>query len=214
MMGRRQRIWYEGAIYHLINRGNNQQNIFHDLSDRFLFLNKLEQLSLEHELKIFAFCLMTNHYHLLLQTGMIHIAKTMHQLHTYYAKQHNIKYNVKGQLFQERYRSILVERDSYLLDVSRYIHLNPVQAGLVRLPVDYSFSSMKFYLGLPYNLPLTIQTDLPLLLLSNNTVKSRKMYLDYVHAQLGKEYSLESYITDDDILGSENFVQEINAKYL
>ena len=108
-----------------------------------VFLNRLKHVVGEHCLKVHAYCFMTNHYHLVLETSNRHIADTMWALNTYYSKQYHIKYGTSGHLFQGRYRSVLVEKDAYLLEVSRYVHLNPVKARLAALPEYYPWSSMK-----------------------------------------------------------------------
>lgn len=181
-MGRNKRIWYEGAIYHIFNRGNNKQNIFRDAKDHRIFLLKLNYSIEEHGIKIHAFCLMPNHYHLLLQTSDINISKTMHKFLTNYSKYYNHRYNFSGHLFQGRYKSILVEKDSYLLEVSRYIHLNPVDAKLVTRPEQYLYSSLKYYIDPKLNPPIKLHTETILGYFRNEKKPdNRKTYLHFVN---------------------------------
>ena len=114
-MGRKPRIWYEGAMYHIINRGNSRQNIFVDPADCMVFLNQLKHVVGEHGFRVHAYCLMTNHYHLVLEASQWNIADSMWALNTYYSKQYHIKYSTSGHLFRGRYRSVLVEKDTLLV---------------------------------------------------------------------------------------------------
>lgn len=213
-MSRKPRIWYEGALYHIINRGNKKQNIFFDTADRNLFLTKLRDLVDNHGLKVHAYCLMTNHYHLALETSSKHIADTMHALNTFYSKQHHLKYGTSGHLFQGRYRSILVEKDAYLLEVSRYIHLNPVGPGLVKLPEHYPWSSMKVYTGVN-NDDTFVYRDTILGFFNKDKDKkvAKESYRRFVHAKLEDPDTIDGTITYDDILGSKMFVKEARAKF-
>jgi REP element-mobilizing transposase RayT len=210
-MGRRPRIWYPGAVYHITNRGNGRANIFVEGDDRRLFLNKLASIMKEHGIKLYAYCLMTNHYHLLLETGNVHIAESMRMLHTFYSKQYHLKYGTCGHLFQERYRSVLVQKENYLLEVSRYIHLNPVRARLVTVPEHYPWSSFRSYVSGDFGL---IDPDPILASFALDVAQAREAYRRFVYAKLADDgYSLEGLITEDDILGSAEFVRETVALY-
>lgn len=210
-MGRRPRIWYPGAVYHITNRGNGRANIFVEGDDRRLFLSKLSSIMKEHGIKLYAYCLMTNHYHLLVETGNVHIAESMRMLHTFYSKQYHLKYGTCGQLFQERYRSVLVQKENYLLEVSRYIHLNPVRARLVTVPEHYPWSSFRSYVSGDFGL---IDPDPILASFALDVAQAREAYRRFVYAKLADDgYSLEGLITEDDILGSAEFVRETVALY-
>lgn len=211
-MGRKPRIWFEGAMYHITNRGNSRQNIFVDSGDRMVFLNRLRHVVVEHGLKVHAYCLMTNHYHLVLETSNRHIGDSMWALNTYYSKQYHIKYGTSGHLFQGRYRSVLVEKDAYLLEVSRYVHLNPVKACLAALPEHYPWSSMKVYTGEGADSSL-IYRDTILGYFNEDLEAAQESYRRFVHAKLAEQDSLEEFVTYDDILGSNPFVSEVRALY-
>lgn len=203
-MGRANRIWYPGATYHVIARGNRQQEIFRDTEDRQVFLQKIGWVKSKNSFKLHAYVLMTNHYHLLLETSNVDVAEIMRDLNGFYTRSFNKKCGFIGHLFQGRYRSILVEKEVYLLEVSRYIHLNPVRAGIVKRPEDFRWTSFRAYLG-KYD-PLR-DCDKVLELVDGKDPVNQ--YRDFVYEQLGvPDYTLEDRIADGDILGSPGFVRE------
>jgi len=146
-MGRPVRIEYVGALYHISSRGNERKKIFLDVEDRIRFLNLLREYHDRYGILIHSYVLMDNHYHLILETPMGNLLKVMHGINGGYTGYFNRKYKRVGHLFQGRYRAILVEKESYLLPLSRYVHLNPVRAGLVRRPEGYRWSSYRGYIG-------------------------------------------------------------------
>lgn len=135
----------ESGIYHIILRGANRQDIFHNDDDCYRFLKILETYKTQSEISIFAWCLMGNHVHLLLKEGKEELAFTMKRIGVSYASYYNRKYKTVGHLFQDRFRSENIENDAYLLSVTRYIHQNPVKAGIVTKPDDWKWSSCKSY---------------------------------------------------------------------
>jgi putative transposase len=140
-MPRAPRIDIPGLVYHVTSRGNRQSDLFHDEEDRGRFLRFLSQARDEFPFQLHAYCLMTNHYHLLLQTIEDSLANTMQYFKSHYAIWFNRKYKHTGHLHQGRYHSIPVETDAYFTTVARYIHLNPVRAGMVARPEDYRWSN-------------------------------------------------------------------------
>ena len=147
-IARKRRIWYPGATYHLMERGIRRQAIFEEEEDYHVFLAILKSAMAKYGCILHAYCIMTNHFHLLLETGEAEISKFMKQLANCYAMYFNRKYGYKGHLFEGRYKACLVESDSYFLQTSRYIHLNPVKAGIVAYPEDYRWSSYRTMIGL------------------------------------------------------------------
>ena len=145
-MARKNRVWFPGAVYHIISRGNRRKMIYRDESDYLDFLERLEKVKIKHDLTIHSICLMTNHFHMLIGTEDVEIWKTMHMLLHPYAADFNRKYILTGHLFENRYIGKLIDSDSYFLETSRYIHLNPVKAGIVRRPMDYRYSSCADFL--------------------------------------------------------------------
>ncbi len=146
-MSRKNRVWYPGAIYHIMCRGNHRSEIFRDDEDRQVYLTKIQE-TLEHfPFLLHSYCLMTNHVHLQLETKDVNIANIMKKLNMLYVLYFNKKYNYVGHLFQGRYRSEVIQEDPQFLSTSKYIHLNPVRANMVEVPVEYSWSSYKVYLS-------------------------------------------------------------------
>jgi REP element-mobilizing transposase RayT len=130
-MPRKARIDAPGALHHIIARGIARKKVFDDDVDRDFFLERLGTIVQESRTRCFAWALIPNHFHLLLKTGAIPIATVMKRLLTGYAMRYNRRHKRFGHLFQNRYKSILCQEDSYLLELVRYIHLNPLRAGLV-----------------------------------------------------------------------------------
>lgn len=146
-MARQLRHAYPGAIYHIINRGSRRDKIFRKAGDKEEFLNRLEQVTSKYEGIIFCYCLMDNHYHLLIQTPHANISDIMKNLQGGYANWFRSRYGQVGPLFQSRYKSVVVEDESYLVTLSAYIHLNPVRAKMVGTPEEYEWSSYSQYLN-------------------------------------------------------------------
>lgn len=146
-MSRPLRIEYKEAWYHVMNRGRNREDIFHDNIDYKAFTDLLIETCEMWNFRISAYCLMPNHYHLLVQTPDANIARGMRHLNGVYTQRYNRRYNSEGSIFKGRYKSILVDGDAYLLEIVRYIHLNPVKAGIVKTPEKYIWSSHKGYLS-------------------------------------------------------------------
>lgn len=144
-MARALRAEYEGAFYHVTSRGNDRNRIFFNKTDYTKFKSYLEEGINKFGYRLHAYILMTNHYHLLLETPNANLSKIMHYLNSSYTAYINKKRDRSGHLFQGRYKAILVQKDDYLLELSRYIHLNPVKAGIVEKPRNYPHSSYKFY---------------------------------------------------------------------
>ncbi|MGD0919811.1 MAG: transposase, partial [Thermodesulfobacteriota bacterium] len=130
-MPRQPRLDAPGALHHLMGRGIQRTQIFRTDRDREDFLNRLQELCRDENLIVYAWSLMTNHYHLLVRTGRQSLSKTMRKLLTGYAVNFNLRHRRNGHLFQNRYKSIICEEDPYLLELTRYIHLNPIRAGIV-----------------------------------------------------------------------------------
>jgi REP element-mobilizing transposase RayT len=146
-MAYKKRIWYPGAKYHIISRGNKKRDIFLDKLDFKVFITILRETRKEHTYSLMSYCLMPNHIHLQLKTFDAEIWKIMRSINWRYASYFNKRYQTVGHVFQGRYRSKLIENNYYNLIVNRYIHLNPVKDKLTLKPEDYRWSSYKVYLG-------------------------------------------------------------------
>ena len=145
-MARPLRVQYPGALYHITSRGNEKKNIYLDDSDRRRFLEILQDYHDRLGILIHCFVLMDNHYHVVLETPGGNLLKVMHGINSGYTGYFNPKYGRVGHLFQGRYKGILIDKDSYLLQVSRYVHLNPVRAKIVEMPEEFEWSSYGGYM--------------------------------------------------------------------
>jgi REP element-mobilizing transposase RayT len=146
-MARRGRIHYSGAVYHVMVRGNGGQDIFFDESDRIRFCDLLEEGVKRFQVRIPALCLMSNHVHLVVQVDEIPLSRLIQNVSFRYTRYRNAKERRTGHLFQGRYKAIVIDVERYLLELVRYIHLNPVRAGIVGRPEEYRWSSHRAYLG-------------------------------------------------------------------
>lgn len=145
-MGRRPRVHYHGAFYHVINRGNQGQRIFKDKADFRLFQLLVRDAQRQFGFKLYAYVLMPNHFHALIQISQRPLSKVMQSVLYRYTRYYNQRYHKAGHLFQGRYKAILCDKESYLLELVRYIHLNPVRAQMVTDPKTYPWSSHRMYL--------------------------------------------------------------------
>jgi putative transposase len=159
------------SFYHVTLRGNRQQPLFHDSYDRRRWQNLLAVAMLKYGARLHLYCWMTNHVHMVLECGNIPIHKTLHWAAGAYARVFNTKYAHVGHLFQDRYGSRLIDTDAYLLQLIRYIHVNPVTAGMVAAPIEYRWSSYR-----PYALarePDWLTTDFVLALFGEDRIAAR-----------------------------------------
>ena len=146
-MARPLRIEFEGAFYHVIARGNARLDIFLDDADRRSFIDNLGRVSQRFDWQVWAWCLMDNHYHLLIETRLATLSKGMREVNGVYTQAFNRRHRRVGHVLQGRYRAILVDQDAYLLELARYIVLNPVRAGLVQSAEDYAWSCYQALMG-------------------------------------------------------------------
>ncbi|WP_175640723.1 transposase [Metabacillus schmidteae] len=147
-MPREARVKSKTGIYHIIWRGANRQEIFHDEEDWKKFLDILKKYKTNCELIVYAWCLMNNHVHVLIKEGNEDISITMKRIGVSYVGYYNWKYRTTGHLFQDRFKSENVETNKYLVTVVRYIHQNPVKAGMVKQTEDWEWSSCRGYYGI------------------------------------------------------------------
>lgn len=145
-MARQLRIEFEGAFYHITSRGNLRDRIFFDGKDREIFLEILKRTKERYGYLLHAYALMENHYHLFIETPKANISQIMQNVNTSYTVYINRRYNRFGHLFQGRFKGIIVDKENYLIVLSRYIHLNPVRAGIVNRPEDYRWTSYREYI--------------------------------------------------------------------
>jgi putative transposase len=211
-MTRPLRIEYPGAFYHVTSRGNEQKDIFKSRKDREKFLNYLESATERYGAVIHAFCLMNNHYHILLETPTGNLSQIMRHLNGAYTTYFNIKRKRAGHLFQGRYMAILVEADSYGLELSRYIHLNPLRAGSVNRPEEYEWSSYRHYIGLA-KAPSWLKTGFVLDVFGGKDAERK--YREFVNEGMKEESESPLMgVIASTILGSPEFVRVKSQEHL
>jgi putative transposase len=208
------RVEFPGAFYHVTSRGNERKMVFQNNRDREKYLTYLESAHDRYGAIIHVYCFMGNHYHLLLETPRGNLSKILHHINGAYTTYFNVKRGRFGHLFQGRFKGILVEKDAYCKELSRYIHLNPVRAGLVKNPSEYPWSSYRYYIGREKK-PEWLTTEMILSDFGSEERKRYRGYRDYVEGREGKE--LESpfkRVIASTFLGSEEFINNIRVKYL
>jgi putative transposase len=211
-MARAWRIEYEGALYHVLSRGNERRDIFFDDEDRTLFLIGLSEAGERFAVDVLAYVLMGNHYHLLLRTRRANLSKAMQWLGLSYTTRFNFKQSRSGHLFQGRFKSMLVQNDAYLLQLSYYIHRNPLRAGMVERLADYRWSSYPAY-AYENRAPEWLNTEV---ILSQLVSAGDRHHAYRKNAQkyAEEEGRLWEDLRHGFILGSERFVKTIKARYL
>jgi len=207
-MARPLRIVYEGAFYHVTARGNERKNIFLSRRDYERFLSYLTDAVHKFGMVLHTFVLMTNHYHLILESPRANLSSFMHALNSAYTTYFNIKRGRSGHLFQGRYKAMVVDKDHYLLELSRYIHLNPVRAGLAEKPEDYPYSSLRCYL-FPKEETVVFR-DLIWGMISRQRRKAPQRYREFVVSALReKPGNPFDKVYGGVILGGKEFIAEV-----
>jgi REP-associated tyrosine transposase len=206
-MTRPLRIEFPGAVYHITSRGNARQSIFDHFTDKKQFLFILEQVVVKYQWLCHAYCLMDNHYHLLIENTEPNLSAGMRQLNGVYTQTFNRKYDRVGHLFQGRFKSILVEKENYLLELSRYIVLNPVRAKLVAKPGQFTWSSYKATAGL-IKIPEYLTIDWILQRFGKQKYAAQKKYKAFVNEGL-KQSSPWEHLKAQCFLGSEKFIANL-----
>jgi len=210
-MSRAWRIEYEGALYHLLSRGNEGRKIFQDDADRRKFLVTVGELSERFDLDIYAYVLMDNHYHLLVKTHQANLKKAMHWFGTTYTQRFNWRHSRSGHLFQGRYKSIIVQNDAYMLRLSFYIHRNPLRAGIVDRLADYSWSSYLAY-AYGHKAPEWLKTDM--LLSQLGIGHSYQRYRAKAQGYAKEEKRLWEDLQHGMLLGSKKYMERIRKRHL
>ena len=214
IMARPLRIQFPGAFYHITSRGNERSPVFLSQRDREKFLSYIESASERYKAVIHVYCLMDNHYHLLLETPAGNLSQIMHHINGAYTTYFNTKRSRSGHLFQGRYKAILIEVDEYAKELSRYIHLNPVRAGMVGKPEEYEWSSYRYY-TVERNAPEWLERNFILGYFSKKLLRAMKLYCEFVDSSIGHEYKNPlSDISNSVILGSKEFIAEIKDRFL
>lgn len=210
-MARQWRIEFPDAIYHVLSRGNANQDIFRSESDRCHFLDLLECLAERYDIEVYAYVLMDNHYHLLLKTHVANLSKAMQWFGTSYTRRFHYNNKTGGHLFQGRFKSIIVENDAYLLRLSCYIHRNPLRAGIVQRLADYPWSSYRCY---AYRKKAPIWLTTQPILNQLNGADRHKAYRTKVQQYSDEQSSVMEDVRHGLIYGSRYFVADLKARFL
>lgn len=207
-MTRQLRIKFENAFYHITSRGNLRDRIFYDDQDRERFLEILSRTKERYGFLLHAYALMDNHYHLLIETPKANISQIMQNINTSYTVYINRKYQRCGHLFQGRFKGINVDKDGYLLALSRYIHLNPVRARVVQRPEDYPWTSYREFIKRKVEHSLVDIGDI-LSIFSKERKMAIEAYREFVDRKEGEDENPFKDIEAGLILGGKRFKAKI-----
>lgn len=199
------RIEFAGALYHVMARGNARQAIVVDDHDRRAFLSNLARVSVRFQWRLWSYCLMDNHYHLLLETGQPTLSRGMREINGVYSQAFNRRHGRVGHLLQGRYRAALVDKNRYLMELTRYIVLNPVRAQLCESAADWKWSAYRAIMGMT-TAPEGLAVDTLLGLFADNRRAARRAFARFVTEGLGFEVPAQHQQL---YLGDEKFVEQI-----
>ena len=210
-MARPLRIEYPGAFYHVINRGHRQEAIVLDDRDRQRFLHDLERMVGQFRVLVHSYCLMTNHYHLILETPDGNLSRAVQWLNVSYATYYNRRHQCAGHLFQGRFKAILVDASAYLEALSRYIHLNPVHGGLASRAWEYPWSSCRHFVQ-PGEVPAWLEVNRILAGFGRTGTVARRRYAAY----LSEAHAANPFddVVGGSLLGPRSFIQWVKSTFL
>jgi REP element-mobilizing transposase RayT len=209
-MARQLRIEYAGALYHVTSRGNAQEAIYQNDEDRTEFLSLLNITCNRFNWYCHAYCLMGNHYHLLIETNTSSLSKGMKHLNGTYTQFFNRSHKRVGHVYQGRFKGILVEKENYLLELSRYIVLNPVRAKMVRAAKDWPWSSYRATAGMSAA-HSCLTTDWLLAVFNKNQLNAQQAYREFIQQGKNQPSPWEN-IKNQIYLGSSEFVEDMQCK--
>jgi len=210
-MARKPRIHYPGAFFHVMLRGNGGHDIFSSDADRTHFNLLLQEGVERYKHRIHAFCLMDNHVHLIIQVGGVSLSPIMQNVSFRFTRYFNVHQKRIGHLFQGRYKALLIDRNSYLLELVRYIHCNPVRSGIVKNPDEYKWSSHTAYLGKVNISWLT--RKLVFSQFAKNQTAAAELYVDFIQQGVAENHRREFHTGahDERILGDDSFSEKALA---
>lgn len=206
-MARQVRIEFEGAFYHITSRGNLRGKVFFEDKDKEQLLEILGRTKERYGYILHAYTIMDNHYHFLIETPKANISQIMQNINTSYTVYINKKYRRSGHLFQGRFKAIIVDKDKYLITLSRYIHLNPVRAKIVKMPEDYKWTSYNAFIGKGTN-ALVYTTDTHAYF-SEKKRKAETAYKKFVEERIETEEKPLNEVEAGILLGGEGFKAKI-----
>lgn len=211
-MPRKPRIEYPGAFYHIICRGNNREQLFKEERDYKMFLESVETKKRRYEFILYCYNLMPNHLHLLLETVEEPLSRIMCSLLTRYARYFNNKYKRTGHVFERRYKAILCQKENYLLELIRYIHLNDKRAGIVKEIGEWKWSSYRAYIGVENSEIVDIKAILSMF--NKNIAIARKKFVKFIYEGISIGKKGEYYPPDTfPYLGDAEFIEDISKRY-
>jgi len=209
-MTRPLRLEFAGALYHVTSRGDGREEIYLADGDRRVFFDVLAEACVHCNWIIHAYCLMTNHYHLIVETPDANLAKGMRELNGVYTQRFNRVYNRVGHVFQGRYKAILAQKEAYLLELARYVVLNPVRARMVRTPGEYPWSSYRAMIG-EEAAPEWLETRWILASFGEMEAEAVEGYARFVAQGRGQPSPWE-HLKHQVFLGSDAFVETMQSK--
>ncbi len=199
-MTRKPRLEFQGAIYHVFQRGNNREHIFRDPVEKGYFLKQIKEHMAIYNYELFAYVIMDNHYHMIIRTNEAALSKVMHRINNTYSKFYNYRRERTGHVFEERYNSKVVDDHAYLIWLLRYIHRNPVRANMCDAVSKYRWSSDFFYRR---GIKSFVNIDLMLKILSIRRFEARKRYFQLME-------SLEEIHNNTDFKDIKNMFPDIS----
>ena len=205
-MTRPLRVEFPGAVYHVTSRGDGREAIFVDDRDRRLFLEVIGHVLARFGWRCHAYCLMGNHYHLLIETPEANLTRGMRQLNGVYTQRFNRRHGRVGHVFQGRYKAIVVQKDGHLLELCRYVVLNPVRAGLVKSVRGWSWSSYRVTMGQSRE-PLWVTTDWVLAQFGRQRAAAIREYQQFVAEGIGQQPWAE--VVGQLYYGDDQFVRSV-----
>lgn len=210
-MARPLRLEFPGALYHVTSRGDRREDVYLDEIDHQTWLSVLDTVCRRFNWVVYTYCQMSNHYHLVVETPDGNLSRGMRQLNGLYTQRFNRRHGLVGHLFQGRYKAILIQKENYLLELARYVVLNPVRAHLVDDPADWPWSSYRAVLGLN-EAPAWLDTDWLLSQFASQRQQAQRALAQFVLEGVGKTSPLD-HVRHQVLLGGPDFVAKFrNAK--
>lgn len=201
-MARRPRLQLPSAAYHVMTRGNRKSTIFHDDDDRWCFFNIVDRAVAAYDLLILAVCLMGNHYHIVLETTGRNLSEAIQFINGGFAQQSNRRHRQTGHVFEGRFCSLVIQRETYLMRAARYVVRNPVRAGLVAEPAAWQWSSYRATVGLE-PVPSWLHVDWIRWAFNNDSLaEARRQYAEYVNSVADRKSRID---VNDVVFGSKQF---------
>ena len=207
-MARQLRIEYPNAVYHVTSRGNARADIYVDDADREAFLGVVGKVVARYNWLCHAYCLMDNHYHLIIETPDGNLSQGMRQLNGIYTQRFNRRHNRVGHVLQGRFKAVIVEKESHLLELCRYVVLNPVRAGMAASPQKWRWSSYRASVGTAKKEPY-LTTEWVLGQFGQTRAEARARYRQFVYDGMGEKDAPWEKLKGQVILGSDKFIEQV-----